>query len=94
MVTKTTTTRNKHSSSKKKKTTKCLSHLPELCLEVEGGATLPEEGSFVLLYHVAIGVRLQCWRKLESNHMWPLCNKLEHELPQPPMQTEWWWLFP
>ena len=65
-VTVTTDTRNKNSSSSSAKTTLQLSHLPELCLEVECGAALPEEGSLVLLDHVAIGVRFQCWGKLQS----------------------------
>ena len=67
-VTVPTNTRNKNSSSSgsSAKTTLQLSHLPELCLEVECGAALPEEGSLVLLDHVAIGVRFQCWGKLQS----------------------------
>ena len=67
VTTTTTNTCNKYSSSgSNAKTTLQLSHLPELCLEVECSAALPEEGSLVLLNHVAIGVRFQCWGKLQS----------------------------
>ena len=65
-MTTTSNTCNKHNSGSNAKTTPQLAHLPELCLEVERGAALPEEGSLVLLDHVAIGVRLQRWGKLRS----------------------------